>query len=120
MVAVLGHLDVVPEGEGWHHPPYGAEIINWCLEHCESLRADTHADNKIMQHILEKNGFTKCGIIPRSVVSKPSSWQRVSASVTAGRQAADQVGARRRGGQCGARPCGGGADRPGVHFPARS
>lgn len=21
MVAVLGHLDVVPEGEGWHHPP---------------------------------------------------------------------------------------------------
>ena len=27
MVAVLGHLDVVPEGEGWHHPPYGAEIV---------------------------------------------------------------------------------------------
>lgn len=26
MVAVLGHLDVVPEGEGWHHPPYAAEI----------------------------------------------------------------------------------------------
>ncbi len=26
MVAVLGHLDVVPEGEGWTWPPYGAEI----------------------------------------------------------------------------------------------
>ncbi len=26
MVAVLGHLDVVPEGEGWTYPPYGAEI----------------------------------------------------------------------------------------------
>lgn len=25
-VAVLGHLDVVPEGEGWLHPAYGAEI----------------------------------------------------------------------------------------------
>ena len=25
-VAVLGHLDVVPEGEGWMYPPYGAEI----------------------------------------------------------------------------------------------
>lgn len=25
-VAVLGHLDVVPEGEGWIFPPYGAEI----------------------------------------------------------------------------------------------
>lgn len=26
IVGVLGHLDVVPEGEGWKHPPYGAEI----------------------------------------------------------------------------------------------
>jgi succinyl-diaminopimelate desuccinylase len=25
-VAVLGHLDVVPEGEGWRHPPYAAEM----------------------------------------------------------------------------------------------
>ncbi|MDW8800055.1 dipeptidase PepV [Clostridium sp. A1-XYC3] len=25
-VAVLAHLDVVPEGDGWIHPPYGAEI----------------------------------------------------------------------------------------------
>ena len=40
-----------------------ADVITWCLEHCESLRADTHADNKIMQHLLEKNGFTRCGII---------------------------------------------------------
>lgn len=26
MIAVLGHLDVVPEGDGWTYPPYGAEI----------------------------------------------------------------------------------------------
>lgn len=26
MIAALGHLDVVPEGEGWLHPPYAAEI----------------------------------------------------------------------------------------------
>ncbi|MBZ9609214.1 dipeptidase PepV [Clostridium estertheticum] len=25
-VVALGHLDVVPEGEGWIHPPYAAEI----------------------------------------------------------------------------------------------
>lgn len=25
-VGVLGHLDVVPEGDGWKYPPYGAEI----------------------------------------------------------------------------------------------
>ena len=26
MVAVLGHLDVVPEGDGWTVPPYGGEV----------------------------------------------------------------------------------------------
>lgn len=26
MIAVLGHLDVVPAGEGWSRPPFGAEI----------------------------------------------------------------------------------------------
>jgi succinyl-diaminopimelate desuccinylase len=25
-IGVLGHLDVVPEGDGWNYPPYGAEI----------------------------------------------------------------------------------------------
>lgn len=25
-VAALGHIDLVPEGDGWIHPPYGAEI----------------------------------------------------------------------------------------------
>ncbi len=28
MIAVLGHLDVVPEGDGWTYPPYEAEIHN--------------------------------------------------------------------------------------------
>ena len=28
MVAVLGHLDVVPAGEGWNVAPYGGEIID--------------------------------------------------------------------------------------------
>ena len=40
-----------------------SDVLDWCLEHCQSLRADTHADNRIMQHILEKNGFTRCGVI---------------------------------------------------------
>jgi len=26
MIAILGHLDVVPEGTGWDSPPYAAEI----------------------------------------------------------------------------------------------
>jgi succinyl-diaminopimelate desuccinylase len=28
MIAILGHMDVVPEGDGWNYPPYGAEIHN--------------------------------------------------------------------------------------------
>lgn len=26
IVGVLGHLDVVPEGDGWNYPPYGGEL----------------------------------------------------------------------------------------------
>lgn len=28
MMGVLMHLDVVPEGHGWDHPPYGGEIVD--------------------------------------------------------------------------------------------
>ena len=28
MIAVLGHLDVVPIGEGWNYPAFGAEIVD--------------------------------------------------------------------------------------------
>ena len=53
-------------------------VIEWCLEHCESLRADTHADNKIMQHLLEKNGFTRCGIIHVADGTPRIAYQRLS------------------------------------------
>ena len=45
------------------HKGVASAVLDWSMEHCQSLRADTHADNKIMQHLLEENGFTKCGII---------------------------------------------------------
>ncbi len=47
-------------GQGDH---VADKILSWALEHCENLRIDTHADNKAMQHVLEKNGFTRCGVI---------------------------------------------------------
>ena len=28
LVGIIGHLDVVPEGEGWKYPPYSGEIID--------------------------------------------------------------------------------------------
>ena len=38
-----------------------------CVELCETkisnLRVDTHHENKIKQHQIEKSGFEKCGII---------------------------------------------------------
>ena len=45
------------------HKGVASAVLDWSMEHCQSLRADTHADNQIMQHLLEKNGFTRCGII---------------------------------------------------------
>lgn len=37
--------------------------IAWCFERQGNLRADTHADNLIMQHLLKACGFRECGII---------------------------------------------------------
>lgn len=39
------------------------KCVAYCAEQIDNLRADTHHDNKIMQHLLEKNGFERCGII---------------------------------------------------------
>jgi hypothetical protein len=42
-------------------------ILETALSYCEALtdniRIDTHHDNKIMQHLLEKHDFIRCGII---------------------------------------------------------
>lgn len=54
------------------------EVIEWCIGHCDSLRADTHADNKIMQHLLEKNGFTRCGVIHVADGSPRFAYQKLS------------------------------------------
>ena len=40
IVAVMAHLDVVPEGTGWQYPPYGAEI------HDEAMYGRGTADDK--------------------------------------------------------------------------
>ena len=39
------------------------EILLYASEHYSNIRIDTHHDNKIMQRLLEKNGFVYCGII---------------------------------------------------------
>lgn len=50
--------------------------INWCAKRSACLRADTHADNKVMQHLLEKNGFVRCGIIYVANGTKRIAYQK--------------------------------------------
>lgn len=37
--------------------------FEWCWEQSKNIRIDTHRDNRIMHHCIEKYGFTYCGII---------------------------------------------------------
>ena len=45
----------------------GKGVFSQCLEFCKGLspyiRADTHQDNTTMQHLLEKHGFVRRGIV---------------------------------------------------------
>jgi hypothetical protein len=38
-------------------------VIAYAAQRYAHLRIDTHRDNRIMQHLIEKHGFTYCGII---------------------------------------------------------
>lgn len=68
----------IEDGEWLNDKPYGTihriasdgsvkgifkKCVEFCLERCEDLRVDTHHDNHTMQHLLEKYGFHRCGII---------------------------------------------------------
>lgn len=68
----------IEDGQWLNNKPYGtihriasdglykgvlAKCVDYCVEQIANLRADTHHDNKIMQHLLEKNGFKRCGTI---------------------------------------------------------
>ena len=56
-------------------------IFHHCLRFCESklsnLRIDTHRDNRIMQHLIEKHGFERCGIIHLADGSPRIAYQKV-------------------------------------------
>ena len=66
------------EGEWLNDRPYGvlhriavashrkgvaSACFAYCFSRCGNLKIDTHRDNLPMQRSLEKNGFTRCGII---------------------------------------------------------
>lgn len=38
-------------------------VMDWCFERDPNIRIDTHRDNRIMQHCIDRYGFSYCGII---------------------------------------------------------
>ena len=68
----------VIDGAWGHALPYGTvhrvassgeskglfgRVLEFCLQKTSHVRIDTHADNTVMQHTLEKHGFIRRGII---------------------------------------------------------
>ncbi len=46
-----------------HQKGVASYCIDWCFRQCCNIRIDTHEDNYIMQNLLVKNGFIRCGTI---------------------------------------------------------
>ena len=99
------------------HKGVASAVLDWSMEHCQSLRADTHADNKIMQHLLEKNGFTRCGIIHVADGSPRFAYQKLAATQPLGCNSIHP----QRAPVCGCRACHAGLRTQAFLFaPARS
>ena len=41
----------------------GRFCLQWAFAQCGHIRVDTHADNYVMQNLLDSLGYTRCGII---------------------------------------------------------
>lgn len=55
---VVHRMGGVPEAKGIF-----SSAMDYCFSVDPNIRVDTHRDNKIMQHLFAKRGFTYCGII---------------------------------------------------------
>ncbi|WZL78256.1 hypothetical protein QBE55_12145 [Eubacteriales bacterium mix99] len=59
-------------------------VFRCCFDFCRkracNIRMDTHSDNLTMQHVVEKDGFERCGIIyekdgsPRIAYQYTATW----------------------------------------------
>ena len=54
-----------------------SDIMDFCFSHDSNIRIDTHRDNTIMQHNIEKHGFTYCGIIYLVSGDERLAYQRI-------------------------------------------
>lgn len=53
------------------------DIMDFCFSRTDNVRIDTHRDNKIMQHVIEKAGFTYCGIIYLASGDERLAYQKI-------------------------------------------
>ena len=52
-------------------------VLHCCIAHCANIRIDTHQDNLRMIHLIEKAGFSRCGIIYTRDHSPRIAYQRL-------------------------------------------
>ena len=45
------------------HKGIFTHILNYCLNFSSNIKVDTHTNNTVMQSVLTKHGFVKCGTI---------------------------------------------------------
>ncbi len=68
---VIHRIASVPEAHGIF-----SSIMDFCFARETNIRIDTHRDNHIMQHNIEKHGFTYCGIIHLASGDERLAYQR--------------------------------------------
>lgn len=56
-----------------------AAALAYCRTQADYLRIDTHENNKVMQHVVTKNGFRRCGIIYTDSGSPRIAFDRLEA-----------------------------------------
>lgn len=87
---------IIEDGAWLNDAPYGtihriagngrtsgilSKALSFCEEKINNIRIDTHDDNHIMQHLLQKYGFQKCGYIYVEDGSRRIAYQRSSAHI---------------------------------------
>jgi len=87
----------IEDGEWLNAQPYGTihriasrgevkgifkKCLDFCLEKIRDIRIDTHEDNKVMQHLLDKHGFQKCGIIYLQSGAKRLAYQYCTKAIS--------------------------------------
>lgn len=56
---------------------FSRACFDWALAQYPNIKIDTHQDNQVMQHVLEKNGFRCCGRITLEDGTERLAYQKV-------------------------------------------